>query len=133
MLRCTPGADGRSPVADGGCEVHSGVNTREPDGGRMTRTRKLIGAASLLVLAACPIPRELREQRPLPVNTQFSESVNGLQRRLTDPTTVILHVGRTRAEYDAGHIPGARFLALSSIVTERDGLPNELPATDAPR
>jgi thiosulfate/3-mercaptopyruvate sulfurtransferase len=99
----------------------------------MTRTRKLIGAASLLVLAACPIPRELREQRPLPVNTQFSESASGLQRRLADPTTVILHVGRTRAEYDAGHIPGARFLALSSIVTERDGLPSELPATDALR
>ena len=99
----------------------------------MTRTRKLIGAASLLVLAACPIPRELREQAPLPVHTEFTESVNGLQRRLNDPATVILHVARSRAEYDAGHIPGARFLALSSIVTERGGLPNELPTVEALR
>ncbi|HEX8244915.1 MAG TPA: rhodanese-like domain-containing protein [Longimicrobium sp.] len=97
----------------------------------MTRTGKLTGAAALLLLTACPIPRELREQRELPVHAEFVESVNGLQRRLTDANTVILHVGRNRADYDAGHIPGARWLPLSSIVTERDGLPNELPGVEA--
>jgi thiosulfate/3-mercaptopyruvate sulfurtransferase len=99
----------------------------------MTRTRKLLGAAALLLLTACPIPRELRETRPLAVHSELTESVNGLQRRLNDPTTVILQVGRNRSEYDAGHIPGAHWLPLSSIVTERDGLPNELPAVDALR
>ncbi len=43
------------------------------------------------------------------------------------PGSVILHVGRDRAAYDSAHIPGARFLPLGAIVTERDGLPNELP------
>ncbi|HEX6749849.1 MAG TPA: rhodanese-like domain-containing protein [Longimicrobium sp.] len=97
----------------------------------MTRTRKLMGAAALLLLTACPIPRELRETAPLPVHAEFLESVNGLQRRLGEASTVILHVGRNRADYDAGHIPGARWLPLSAIVTERDGVPNELPSVEA--
>src|SRR3712207_6400249 len=49
----------------------------------------------------------------------------------SDPGTVILHVGRNRADYDAGHIPGARWVPLSSIVTERNGVPNELPSVEA--
>ncbi|HET7232371.1 MAG TPA: rhodanese-like domain-containing protein [Longimicrobium sp.] len=97
----------------------------------MTRTRKVAGAAALLLLTACPIPRELREVPPPPVNSQFLVSVSQLQGRLNDANTVILHVGRNRADYDAGHIPGARWLPLSSIVTERDGVPNELPSVEA--
>lgn len=44
-----------------------------------------------------------------------------------DPGLSILHVGADRKSYDAGHIPGARFVALSQLVVEREGLPNELP------
>lgn len=40
---------------------------------------------------------------------------------------VILHVGRDRAKYAEAHIPGARYLDLSSIWTERNGVVNELP------
>jgi thiosulfate/3-mercaptopyruvate sulfurtransferase len=99
----------------------------------MTRTRNVFGAAALLLLTACPLPQELREVPAPPVNAAMLVSVSQLQGRLNDPSTVILHVGRDRASYDAGHIPGARFLALSSIVTERDGLPDELPSADALR
>jgi len=97
----------------------------------MTRTTKVAGAAALLMLTACPIPRELREVPPPAVNSGFLVSVNQLDGRLNDAGTVILHVGRNRADYDAGHIPGARWVPLSSIVTERDGVPNELPSADA--
>jgi thiosulfate/3-mercaptopyruvate sulfurtransferase len=96
----------------------------------MTRTRNVFGAAALLLLTACPLPQELREVPAPPVSADLLVSVAQLQRRLSDPATVILHVGRDRASYDAGHVPGARFLALSSIVTERDGLPNELPSVE---
>jgi thiosulfate/3-mercaptopyruvate sulfurtransferase len=58
-------------------------------------------------------------------------STEGLARRLDDPRVVVIHVGRDRASYDAGHIPGARFLPLSAIVTERGGVPNELPTPQA--
>lgn len=46
-----------------------------------------------------------------------------------DPLTVIVEVG-ARADYDAGHIPGARFIAREEVVADCDGLPNELTSTD---
>jgi thiosulfate/3-mercaptopyruvate sulfurtransferase len=92
---------------------------------------KAVGAAALLLLTACPLPRELRERPPPPVNASFLVSASALQRRLADPTTVILHVSRDRADYDAGHIPGARWLALASLTTQRDGVPVELPTAGA--
>lgn len=50
-----------------------------------------------------------------------------LRQRLPGGGLVLLHVGE-RAEYDAGHIPGARFLPYDAIATrERDGLVLELP------
>lgn len=97
----------------------------------MTRTRMLFGTAALFLLTACPLPQELREVPAPPVNADMLVSASALQRRLSDANTVILHVGRDRASYDAGHIPGARFLALSSIVTERGGVPDALPSAEA--
>ena len=44
-----------------------------------------------------------------------------------DAKVVILHVAPNRTVYDAGHIPGARFIALKEIAVTRDGIPNELP------
>lgn len=54
-------------------------------------------------------------------------STEWLARHMKDPGIVLLHIGRDRKDYDAGHIPGARFLALNQIVTARGGVPNELP------
>jgi thiosulfate/3-mercaptopyruvate sulfurtransferase len=42
------------------------------------------------------------------------------------PEAIVLEIGNHDA-YIAGHIPGARFIDLQSIVTDRDGTPNELP------
>lgn len=51
-----------------------------------------------------------------------------LQDHLQDPGVVVLQVGSDRAEYDAGHIPGARFLPLGAIlVPELNGIRNEMP------
>ena len=54
-------------------------------------------------------------------------SADSLATALDDPRTVVLHVARTPESFESARIPGARFLPLSAIVTERDGLPNELP------
>lgn len=50
-----------------------------------------------------------------------------LANHLNAPNTVILHVG-SQADYDAGHLPGARLVTLADIsVTGPDGLRLELP------
>ena len=50
-----------------------------------------------------------------------------LRDRLTRGNVVLLHVGE-RADYNAGHIPGARYLPYESISTQRGtGLMLELP------
>ncbi len=52
-----------------------------------------------------------------------------LHNRFMDHGLVVLHVDRNRAAYDSSHIEGARFVALSSFVTERNGIATELPST----
>ncbi|MCS6873259.1 MAG: sulfurtransferase [Pyrinomonadaceae bacterium] len=43
---------------------------------------------------------------------------------------VVLHVGINRQSYENGHIPEARFLAWSDIVTTKNGIPNELNSVE---
>ena len=52
-------------------------------------------------------------------------SAKWLSEHLNDPKVVILHVGEKRSEYDKGHIPGARFLALEDFIEGEDA---ELPS-----
>ena len=81
----------------------------------MTRTR-----ASLLLIVFASISTAATRPDML-VSTEW------LAGHLTDPNLVVLHVTRERPAYDAGHIPGARFLSLADLVTTRDGVLNELP------
>jgi thiosulfate/3-mercaptopyruvate sulfurtransferase len=61
------------------------------------------------------------------LRSEMLVSTDWLAQRLSDPKLVVLHVSRDRKVYDAGHIPGARFLAFSDLVTVRNGVTNELP------
>ncbi len=60
-------------------------------------------------------------------------SAGWLADRLQDANLVLLHVG-VKAEYDAGHIPGARFITLNDIAvsdtTSETGLTLQMPAPD---
>lgn len=53
-----------------------------------------------------------------------------LAAHLNDSNIVVLYVGSNRVPYDAGHIPGARFLPISDLAVNRNGLPNQLPTID---
>lgn len=64
------------------------------------------------------------------VNEEFLVSSAWLADHLTDPNVIVLQIGRDRSDYDAGHIPGARFVPFSALVVERDGVPNELPPVE---
>lgn len=56
-------------------------------------------------------------------------STEWLDAHLHNPLTVVVEVG-SRADYDAGHIPGALFLSRDRVVVDCDGLPNELPPVE---
>lgn len=57
-------------------------------------------------------------------------STDWLAKHLNDESLVLLQVGE-KAEYEAGHIPGAQFIAVADISTPRgQGLALELPPVD---
>jgi len=97
-------------------------------------SRHLAGAAlSCAVLAA---PRVTPAQMFAPPSAPVVVSTEWLAKNLKDPNLVLLHVG-DRAEYDAGHIPGARHVKLDDIsVSSHDrqsGLMLEMPQPDSLR
>ncbi len=50
-----------------------------------------------------------------------------LEKRLQDPKVAVVHVAGSRPEYDAGHVPGARYLPYSAISQSSEGLNTQLP------
>jgi thiosulfate/3-mercaptopyruvate sulfurtransferase len=83
---------------------------------------RLLGSLFLLALIASAAPA---------VRSDMLVSTAWLEQHLNDSNVVILQVSRDHTAYDAGHVPGARFLALSDIVVTRDGILNELPPAAA--
>ncbi len=101
------------------------------------KIRTYLAAAGVFWLAACAPSGEeagdgaAREGAQAPgVQSELLVSSAWLAERLDDPGVVVLHVAGDRSAYDRGHIPGARFLPLSAIVVERDGIANELPPVE---
>ncbi len=81
--------------------------------------QKFLGTFLLSTLACMAAPA---------VRSNMLVSTDWLSQHLNDQKLVILHISGNRTAYDAGHVPGARFVPLSDFVTTRDGIPNELPA-----
>jgi thiosulfate/3-mercaptopyruvate sulfurtransferase len=71
---------------------------------------------------ANPAPPAAGDVRP-----EMIVSTEWLAEHLNDPKVVVLHVGDKRSEYDAGHIPGARFLELGDFIEGEDA---ELPSPE---
>ena len=97
-------------------------------------SRQLAGALlSCMVVAS---PRAIPAQMAVAPSAPVVVSTEWLGKHLKDPNLVLLHVGE-KAEYDAGHIPGARFVRLDDIsVTSHDhanGLMLEMPQPDSLR
>ena len=49
---------------------------------------------------------------------------------LKDPTVVVVAVANQPGDFEAGHIPGARFVRYGDIAPDIDGLQSELPPID---
>ena len=64
------------------------------------------------------------------VRSEMLVSTDWLARHLKNPELVVLCVAASPDFYSKGHIPGARLISLSHLVTTRDGIPNELPPVE---
>ena len=82
----------------------------------------LIGCASLSATGQDPG----HSHQPT-LRTEMIVSTSWLQEHLGDSDLVIVCVGRDRSGYDAGHIPGALFLALDQLVEQHANSLNDLP------
>lgn len=49
---------------------------------------------------------------------------------LEDPAVVVLAVGDRPGDFEAGHVPGARFVHYRQIAADADGMQSELPPVD---
>jgi thiosulfate/3-mercaptopyruvate sulfurtransferase len=98
----------------------------------MTSTRKLSAFAFSAVVFLSFIPGARAQGKSDPRSGLLVTSA-WLAKHVADPDIVLLHVG-SREEYDAGHIPGARFVDLDDIsVSEHDkpgGLMLQMPTAE---
>jgi thiosulfate/3-mercaptopyruvate sulfurtransferase len=78
---------------------------------------------AIILVASVPYPA-VRAQAAHP---EMVVSTEWLAQHLNDPKVVILHISSTRSEYDAGHIPGARFLDTEAFIDDHNPLNTELP------
>jgi thiosulfate/3-mercaptopyruvate sulfurtransferase len=57
-------------------------------------------------------------------------SPSELAAMLKDPAVVVVAVGTNPADFEAGHVPGARFVNYGDIAIDTGGLSSELPPID---
>lgn len=68
-------------------------------------------------------------QNVTPTQSSLFVTVDWLAERIGDPSLVLFHVG-VKPEYDAAHIPGARFLTLDDIAARDSKLALQMPAPE---
>jgi len=94
--------------------------------------RRLMIIALLLVIALPGYAHEPKVRHDMLVTAGWLESHLGdrpgaVATFFGKKEIVVLQVGRDRKAYDAGHVPGAQFVALGELAVKRNGVPNELP------
>jgi thiosulfate/3-mercaptopyruvate sulfurtransferase len=82
---------------------------------------------TLLLLSSLAAAAAAEPGRAPTVRSEMLVTTDWLAQHLEDPKVVILHIADDPAHYDAGHIPGARFVAWKELATTRDDIPNNLP------
>jgi thiosulfate/3-mercaptopyruvate sulfurtransferase len=83
--------------------------------------RKILSAAVFILALPGVLSAATRED--LVVTTAW------LAEHLNDPRLVLLQVGQ-RQSYDAGHIPGARYVDVMDFAPEADGLAMQMPSAE---
>ncbi|MFB3812834.1 MAG: sulfurtransferase [Terriglobales bacterium] len=83
-------------------------------------------ALLVFLVAGSPATAQRKVKVP-PLRANMVVSTDWLADHMNDPTVVVIHVGQKRADYEAAHIPGARFLWFDKLAVSREGLNNQLP------
>jgi len=81
-----------------------------------TPFRTLVRGAPLAIAFASTVAGSTSAQNTRPTRSDLLVTSDWLATQLNNPKLVLFHVGE-KPEYDAGHIPGARFLELRDIST----------------
>ncbi|HEX5076271.1 MAG TPA: rhodanese-like domain-containing protein [Gemmatimonadaceae bacterium] len=79
-----------------------------------TCLRTLVRGASLAVAVASTVAADTQAQSARLTRNDLVVTSDWLATQLENPKLVLFHIGE-KAEYDAGHIPGARFLELQNV------------------
>ena len=87
----------------------------------------MIESAQWLLAAAAVLSPAVRAPRADSFPRLVTPQWVAAERRRAD--VVLLHVDRSRAEFDSVHAGGAQFVATTEFTTTRDGILTELPAT----
>lgn len=95
----------------------------------LSRTHFLCLLAALCVCAAT-VEAQSKPATAPKVRSELIATTDWLAQHLTDKNVFVLHVARERKAFDAGHIPGARFISLADLLATRDGVANELPPVE---
>jgi thiosulfate/3-mercaptopyruvate sulfurtransferase len=94
---------------------------------------------ALALFAGLSVACESADRDPAPEAETVAEaqvagdmlvSTDWLDQNRAQPGLLVVHVGETRTEYEDDHIDGARFLPLSAVSVERDGLMGQLPTVE---
>lgn len=91
-------------------------------------TRRVLAVLIATVLLSLNALAQRRNVSVPPLRSSMIVTTDWLADHLRDPKVVVLHIAGDRADYNAGHIPGARFVSLSDIAVTKNGVPNELPS-----
>lgn len=82
---------------------------------------------AMLTLAALAWPARATSQGTAGAAVPLLVTGEWMSQHLGDQRLAILHAASSKAEYDAGHVPGARLVLFSSYAPSLEGLSSQMP------
>jgi thiosulfate/3-mercaptopyruvate sulfurtransferase len=69
-------------------------------------------------------------QAQKPAHPDILVTTDWLAAHLNDENVVVLHLAKEKKQYDAGHVPGARWISFDQLMIKKDGVSSELPPVE---
>ncbi|MDX2043675.1 MAG: sulfurtransferase [Acidobacteriota bacterium] len=95
-----------------------------------TRIYLLLIVACLIATVQLSVKAQSKPAAAPKVRSELIVSTDWLAKNLSNKNVFVLHVTGNQKTYEAGHIPGARFVSLGDLLATREGVANELPPVE---